>query len=188
MTKRTKEQQHQYNQAYYAKHKEKVKKQAIDYYHANKDKVLEDVKKYRNENRETIREKGREYYRRKPVNRMLNRARARAKKFGWEFNIDESDIIIPTHCPLLGIELYIAEGLKSSKENSASLDRIDPTKGYIKGNVLVISHKANTIKSNATPQEILMLATNLIKYVTGAAGHLLYQSHTGRMLETTEEL
>lgn len=166
MTKRTKEQQQKYNKAYYEKNKDKVKKQATDYYHANKNKVLEQVHKYRNENRETIREKGREYYRRKPVNRMLNRARARAKKYGWEFNIDESDIVIPTHCPLLGIELFIAEGRKSCKENSASLDRIDPNKGYVKGNILVMSHKANTMKSNATPQEILQLATNLIKYIT----------------------
>ena len=98
---------------------------------------------------------------------MLNRARARAKKYGWDFNIEESDIVIPTHCPLLGIELYIAEGRKTVKDNSASLDRIDPTKGYVKGNILVISNKANTMKSNATPQELLKLATNLIKYITG---------------------
>jgi hypothetical protein len=98
---------------------------------------------------------------------MLNRARARAKKYGWDFNIEEADIVIPTHCPLLGIELYVAEGRKTVKDNSASLDRIDPTKGYIKGNILVISNKANTMKSNATPQELLKLATNLIRYISG---------------------
>lgn len=163
----SKEQKHAYNQAYYAKNKEKVKQQATQYYHDNKDKVLPTVRAYRDKNREVIQEKGREYYRRKPVNRMLNRARARAKKYGLDFNLEESDIFIPTHCPLLGIELFIAEGRKTVKDNSASLDRIDPSKGYVKGNILVISNKANTMKSNATPQELLKLATNLIRYVTG---------------------
>jgi hypothetical protein len=163
----SKEQKHAYNQAYYAKNKEQVKQQATQYYHENKDKVLPNVRAYRDKNRELIQEKGREYYRRKPVNRMLNRARARAKKYGLDFNIEESDIVIPTHCPLLGIELYIAEGRKTVKDNSASLDRIDPTKGYVKGNILVISNKANTMKSNATPQELLKLATNLIKHISG---------------------
>lgn len=158
----TKEQIQKYNKTAYAKHKEKRKKEAKDYYYANKDKVLETVHAYREENRELIREKGREYYRRKPVNRMLNRARARAKQNGLEFNLEEGDIEIPTHCPLLGIELYIAEGRKSVKDNSASLDRIDSDKGYIKGNVWVISHKANTIKSNATLLEMMTLVQNWI--------------------------
>lgn len=166
MAFRTKEQQQKYNQNYYARHKEKCKAQANQYYQDNKEKVLEAVKSYREENRETILEKGREYYRRKYTNRMLNSARSRAKKSGIEFNITEQDITVPDTCPLLGIELFIAEGRRAVKHNSPSLDRIDSSKGYIKGNVWVISHKANTIKSNATPQEILQLATNLIKYIT----------------------
>lgn len=158
--KRSKELNKKYNQADYAKHAEKRKKKAREYYHANKDKVLVTVNKYRDDNRELIREKGREYYRRKPENRMLNRARARAKANGIDFNLDIEDINIPTHCPLLGIELYIAEGLKSVKDHSASLDRINSAKGYVKGNVWVISHRANTMKSNATLAEMEMLASN----------------------------
>jgi len=41
--------------------------------------------------------------------------------------------------------------------NSPSLDRIDPTKGYVKGNVWIISHKANTFKSYATHEELKIL-------------------------------
>lgn len=157
---RSKEQNRKYNQADYAKHSEKRKEKAKEYYHLNKEKVLVTVHQYRDLNRPLIQEKGREYYRRKPENRMLNRARARAKKQGFEFNLTEEDIKIPTHCPLLGIELFIAEGRRAVKDNSASLDRIDSSKGYIKGNVWVISHRANTIKSNATLEEIEMLVTN----------------------------
>jgi len=48
--------------------------------------------------------------------------------------------------------LETAEGKVS--DNSYSLDRIDPSKGYVKGNVEVISHRANTLKSNATIEEL----------------------------------
>jgi hypothetical protein len=157
---RTKEQTKIYNKRYYENNKEKVKEQAKEYYANNKEQILETVHTYREANRDTLREKGREYYRRKPENRMLNRARSRAKKHNMDFNLDESDIAIPTHCPLLGIELYIAEGRKAVKDNSASLDRIDSAKGYVKGNVWVISHRANTIKSNSTLEEIKLLVKN----------------------------
>jgi len=52
---------------------------------------------------------------------------------------------------------------KGRLPNSPSLDRIDPTKGYIKGNVEVISNLANTMKQNATPEELLAFAREVIK-------------------------
>jgi hypothetical protein len=39
-----------------------------------------------------------------------------------------------------------------------SLDRIDSSKGYIKGNVWVISLRANRIKNDSTPQELRLIA------------------------------
>jgi hypothetical protein len=189
---RSKEQNRKYNQADYAKHSEKRKEKAREYYHLNKEKVLVTVHQYRDLNRPLIQEKGREYYRRKPENRMLNRSRARAKKSGLDFNLTEDDIIIPTHCPLLGIELYTAEGRKSVKDNSASLDRIDSSKGYVKGNVWVISNKANTMKSNATLEEMKTLVTNWMRLAetqtrTKPASSLYYDKITGRMTETFED-
>lgn len=94
---------------------------------------------------------------------MLNRSKSRAKQKGFEHNIELNDIKIPDNCPLLGIPLI--KGKKSVQENSPTLDRIDSSKGYIKGNVWVISYKANTIKSNATPEELLRIATNLADFV-----------------------
>jgi hypothetical protein len=44
---------------------------------------------------------------------------------------------------------------------SPTLDRIDNSKGYIVGNVWVISMRANRLKSDATVDELMMLATNL---------------------------
>src|SRR6185369_10781632 len=83
---------------------------------------------------------------------LWRNAQQRARVHGIEFSISVEDIIVPEFCPILGLRLAIAEG--SAKDFSPSIDRVDPAKGYIKGNVQVICHKANTIKSNATIQEM----------------------------------
>lgn len=82
---------------------------------------------------------------------LYNRAKSRAKQFKWKFNISLDDIIVPEKCPILGIPLTVSEKMS---DGSPSLDRIDNSLGYVKGNVQVISVKANTIKSNATMEEI----------------------------------
>jgi hypothetical protein len=98
-----------------------------------------------------------------PEQKMLKRSRSRALQKGYEHNIELVDITIPAYCPLLGIKLEI--GVGGCKPNSPSLDRIDPNLGYIKGNVWVISNKANSIKNNATPEELLTIATRLADFV-----------------------
>ena len=92
---------------------------------------------------------------------MLSRAKYRAKQRGHEFTITKDDIVIPDKCPLLGIPLIKNKTIQ--KGNSPSLDRKDPTKGYIKGNVWVISNRANTLKNDATIQELKTLVENLEK-------------------------
>lgn len=103
---------------------------------------------------------------------MLTQARSRAKQDGMEFNLDWDDIRIPDVCPCLGIPLQKkvkasrclsaeekAAGVKYRlNDRSASLDRIDSSKGYIKGNVWVISSRANRIKNNSMPDELRMIA------------------------------
>jgi len=79
-----------------------------------------------------------------------------------EFNLDLDDIIIPTHCPYLGIELCCDASLKRSK-NKISIDRIDSTKGYIKGNVQVISDLANRMKAEASIEQLLTFAHGVIR-------------------------
>lgn len=145
---------------WYQKNKEQVKQRAKQYYHDNKEKVLEDVKKYREANRPKIQKKGREYYRRKLKNRLLNAARARSRKYGYEFNLTEADIILPKYCPLLGIEMFVTESRKGSKHSSFSLDRIDSARGYTKDNVWVISHKANSMKSDSNYEDFKKMADN----------------------------
>lgn len=91
-----------------------------------------------------------------PARAMLNRVKHRATAEGLEFNLELSDLVIPTHCPALGIPLKVGQGRQA--DASPSLDRIDPAKGYIKGNVVVISFLANRIKSNGTAQQVRQVA------------------------------
>jgi len=81
-------------------------------------------------------------------------AKSRAKKKGVEFTMTVDDIVIPERCPVFDYPLIRMPGLKMESIHVATLDRIDPSKGYIPGNVQVISDKANRIKSDATPYEI----------------------------------
>ena len=84
-------------------------------------------------------------------------SRRRAKDFSLAFNIDPTDCISPKYCPILGIKLE-QNNDKSFSENSPSLDRIDPKKGYVKGNVQVISMKANRMKNNGSIEELLLIS------------------------------
>jgi hypothetical protein len=91
-------------------------------------------------------------YRKKNLRRiMFNNAKKRAEQKGLEFDIELKDIVIPKLCPIFGIEL---ECNKTSRNNSPSLDRVDNSLGYIKGNIAVISNRANKLKSSATKNEL----------------------------------
>ena len=96
------------------------------------------------------------------TNRKLTNWRNRAKREGKIFELKHEDIPWVTHCPFLGIELdYQIKGHAAGKDNSPSLDRIDNTKGYVKGNVQVLSRLANTMKSSATPEQLRAFALAL---------------------------
>lgn len=72
---------------------------------------------------------------------------------GVDFDITWADLDWPTVCPVLGIAIdYYSESGKRN-ENSCSFDRIDNTKGYVKGNVRVMSWRANRIKNDGTAEE-----------------------------------
>jgi hypothetical protein len=98
-------------------------------------------------------------HRKDPRKVMLSHARARAIKNNLDFNIDYADIIVPEVCPFLNIPIFVSS--KKVGPNSPTIDRIVCDKGYTKGNVIVISHKANVAKSNLTLQELELLIKNL---------------------------
>jgi len=90
---------------------------------------------------------------------LLSKSKTRAKTQNMEHNIAEEDIIIPLFCPVLGIPIFVSRGKVS--DNSPSLDRINNNLGYIKGNVKVISYKANALKSNGSINEF----RKIIEYI-----------------------
>ncbi|EHU5134485.1 TPA: hypothetical protein NKR24_002438 [Vibrio parahaemolyticus] len=98
------------------------------------------------------------------VFRLVDNARRRAKRKGLECNITVEDISIPKSCPLLGVDFEFGDDGHLNL-HSPSLDRIDNSKGYIKGNVAVISVRANRIKSTLTLQELELLGEALPKYL-----------------------
>lgn len=95
---------------------------------------------------------------------IVRSAKQRARQKSLPFNIDESDIDIPKFCPILGIELCLTN--TAAKDNSPSLDRIIPELGYVKGNVQVISHLANCIKSNASIQHLVTFSKWVLREYT----------------------
>lgn len=122
-----------------------------EYYHNNREKIIQRKKEYNFKNKEKIkiREQNRNILFKE--HKILIKIKSRAKKLGLEFNLTIDDIVIPEFCPILGIPLN--RNSPTQSYNSASIDRIDNTKGYVKGNVCVISKKANMIKSIGTIEE-----------------------------------
>lgn len=90
---------------------------------------------------------------------MLWSAKKRAKEKELPFNLVEDDIHVPDVCPVLGIKLVPQYGKGKLAANSPSLDRIYPWLGYVKGNVIVVSHRANRLKNDATPYELHRIAS-----------------------------
>ncbi len=86
------------------------------------------------------------------VKYILKGARQRAKENCIPYDIEHTDIKVPAICPILGIELAFSSGGKSP--NSPSLDRVIPSKGYVRGNVRIISWRANRLKMNETDPRI----------------------------------
>lgn len=102
----------------------------------------------------------RDYYRSDPVRNLYRAAKRRAETKGIEFSIELDDVVIPSACPVLGVPLVVGGG-QGFKEGSPTLDRVVNNRGYVKGNVAVISWRANRLKSDATLAELLAITAYL---------------------------
>ena len=107
-----------------------------------------------------------------PRRKLLYPARKRAKQKGLECNIQLEDIVIPDRCPVLGIALKsnIGAGAGGGGEYdyAPTLDRIDNSRGYTKDNICVISRKANSLKGDASIDEIKAILTYMSLCVCGS--------------------
>lgn len=120
------------------------------YYKDNKEKINMQKRKYMNNYREKNKESIKKW--KQSPRGIITRLKWIAKKKKIPFNLTKEDIVIPNYCPVLGIKLEYGQG--SPIDNSPSVDRIIPKKGYTKGNIQIISLKANRIKTDATIEEI----------------------------------
>ena len=105
-----------------------------------------------------------------PEYKLWLSVRNNAKERGRECTIKPQEIVIPEKCPVLGIPLTPSlPGRQASnghgfKDTLPSVDRIDSDKGYITGNVQVISWKANRLKSNNTVETLELILNYMRSY------------------------
>lgn len=94
-----------------------------------------------------------------PVSGLYRNARNRAKAQGVPFTITLQWIManLSDTCPVLGIKMRSFKGKQGVSDNSWTLDKFEPTKGYTPENSTIISGKANRIKSDASTAEVRAL-------------------------------
>ena len=91
---------------------------------------------------------------RDPVGHLLMIARKRASQQGIPFDLEHEDLVMPEVCPVFGVPFEWGVGVMGWRNMRApSLDKIKPHLGYVKGNVRIISMRANHLKSNGTISE-----------------------------------
>ena len=154
---------------YYQDNKEQIKEKAKQYRENNKEQLREKGKQYRENNRERIKQYNKKIWHdvSHPAffTRRLSAIKCRAKSRNIDFDLDAEYLkaIWPEDgkCPALGLPMKSGDRQTASLSERncfPSIDRIDNTKGYVKGNVHWVSLKANRIMNNGTPEEVMKVA------------------------------
>lgn len=93
------------------------------------------------------------------VQRTLWKAKQRAKRKNVPFALTQDYVmsIMTDHCPIFGEE-FVLFGSKVGADMTPNIDRIDPAKGYVEGNIAIISSKANRIKSAYKSKDLYKVA------------------------------
>ena len=108
---------------------------------------------------------------------IIHNSKYCAKRRGIHFDLKYTDFELPEYCPILGIKIEYGAGSDGNAPNHASLDRIDNTKGYIPGNVMIVSRLANAMKNEASFEQLQSFVTNytyLLNYINehGTLGNI----------------
>jgi hypothetical protein len=161
----------EYDKKYYKDNKEKILDNNKKYYQDNKEKALAQYKKYYQDNKEKILDNQRKY-----TSKIFNIKKYTDismpflnKKIGYmkersndvTLTAEELLELIPKDlkCPVFGTKFSFGKGHNwKFKQNSMSVDRIDNNKGYHKDNIVIVSFKANVMKSSATLKELYQVA------------------------------
>lgn len=101
--------------------------------------------------------------------KIIGNLKFSAKRRNLEFNLVYTDLELPKYCPILGHKLQY--GFNPNNLLNASVDRIDNSKGYIKGNVIIISRLANLMKSSANLEDLQLFIDNYQKLINYYKNH-----------------
>jgi len=102
------------------------------------------------------------YYKNNYLKKRMYQLAATAKRKNLKFDLTLQDLVVPELCPYLGVRLTQVVGNGVVWDN-VSVDRIDSSKGYVKGNVQIMSRKANSMKNMATEEELVAFAKNVLR-------------------------
>jgi hypothetical protein len=122
---------------------------------------------------------------------MIRNVKYSSKRRNLDFDLDYKDITLPRYCPLLNIELNYNnqkshkilnlgndyENLSFNDISRATVDRIDNSKGYVKGNIIILSRLANAMKNEANFEQLETFSTNILNLINfyknqGARGNI----------------
>jgi len=145
----------EYDAEYRSKNRERINARRRVYIEENKVRVLA--------------QRAKQYQNRRQLNRlkvMWQGAKGGAKARGLEFIISIGDLSIPECCPVFPWIKLNLENKGRMQDDSPSIDRIDSSKGYIPGNICVISWRANRMKGDASPLELQAL----LAYISRSLG------------------
>lgn len=162
-----------YTDKYHADHREHRKSYQAAYNKEHPEILDRGRKKYAEEHKEEIKEnrriresqpeiKAKKAERRKntkaasPIHVLFMQTKSRAKQSGIPFTIEETDLVVPEFCPVLGIPLKWQVGSRSP--NTPSIDRRIPALGYTPKNITVVSWRANRLKNDGTAEEFHRIA------------------------------
>jgi len=127
-----------------------------NYYATNKEKFVGYAQKTYSENKDKLLARAREVGKAQRNSRtgwpahICKQVKWRAKSEGIEFRLSKYDIKVPDVCPVLGTPFVFGE----NHPHAPSIDRFDPAKGYVPGNIRVVSRTANMLKNNCTDPEV----------------------------------
>lgn len=139
-------------------------------YHKNKRETDPDYLKRRSEynkrNSAYFNKKAKEYNAKNPFHYAFKRLRLRAKQGNYPFDLDQDflESIWTGRCAIFNTELCLPYSTTSTDHNKATIDKINPTLGYVRGNIQWVSNKANLIKSFGTREEHQLIVDYMKKH------------------------
>lgn len=149
------EKRNAYNLQWQKDNPEKMRAYRRKWHAANPGKQREMNRTWSAKNRDKRKVSADRYIRAHPIVVLVRGARTRSRHENVPFDLSPEDLVMPQVCPVLGIPLTHLGGKLS--DDKPSLDRVVPSLGYVRGNVVIISWRANRLKSDASLDDLLLL-------------------------------